>query len=227
MKLVTYIRVSTQKQGDSGLGLEAQLASIGQYAASVGGDVLQCFREVESGKRKDRPELAKAVALAKRMKARLVIAKLDRLARNVAFISALMEAKVDFVCCDNPHANRLTLHLLSAVAEHEAEAISQRTKAALAAARARGVLLGSARPGCWDGKEDARRRGQLEGAKASAAMRREISAPVYGPVVPIIKAGRDAGESLRAIAEKLNEQGFTTVSGRAWNPMQVMRLAGA
>ena len=117
------------------MGLEAQDAAIKAYAASVGGEVAGHYTEVESGKRADRPELAKAVAHAKRAKARLVIAKLDRLARNVAFVSALMESGVDFVACDNPHANRLTIHILAAVAEDEARRISERTKAALAAAK--------------------------------------------------------------------------------------------
>jgi DNA invertase Pin-like site-specific DNA recombinase len=227
MKLVVYTRVSTQKQGDSGLGLEAQLAAINSYAASVSGDVVHCFKEIESGKRKDRPELAKAVALTKRLKARLVIAKLDRLARNVAFISALMESKVDFVCVDNVHANRLTLHLLAAVAEHEAQAISDRTKAALAAAKARGTQLGSARPGHWRGHEAERKAGALAGGKAAALKIRELSAPVYAEAMPVIREGRGQGRSLREIADDLNNKGLVTVTGRPWNPVQVSRLVSA
>ena len=132
MKLITYTRVSTQRQGQSGLGLEAQQAAIEAYAKGAGGEVAGAYTEVESGKRADRPELAKAVAHAKRVKGTLVIAKLDRLARNVAFVSRIMESGVDFVACDNPHANRLTIHILAAVAEDEARRISERTKAALA-----------------------------------------------------------------------------------------------
>jgi DNA invertase Pin-like site-specific DNA recombinase len=130
-------------------------------------EIMAEYREVEAGKRKERPELANAVAHCRRAKATLVVAKLDRLARNVGFTSALMESKVDFVCCDNPHANKLTIHILAAVAEHEAEAISERTKAALAAAKARGVKLGSARPGHWDGREDRRLAGVKAPAKAA------------------------------------------------------------
>src|SRR5215831_9781263 len=140
-KFIAYFRVSTDKQGRSGLGLEAQKAAVASYVAA--GQLLASYTEVESGRRNDRPALAAAVAACKQHKATLVVAKLDRLARSVYFIASLMEAKVDFVCCDMPTANRLTLHVLSAVAEHEREAISTRTKAALAAAKARGVKLGN------------------------------------------------------------------------------------
>ena len=143
MRLVSYIRVSTIRQGESGLGLEAQTEAVARYAARVGGEVVGEFREVESGGRCDRPQLDAALRMCRRRGATLVVAKLDRLARNVAFISRLLEDDADVVCCDMPTANRLTLHVLAAVAEHEREAISQRTRAALAAAKARGVQLGT------------------------------------------------------------------------------------
>lgn len=143
---VAYYRVSTDRQGRSGLGLDAQRRAVSEYLGASGLQPVSEFTEVESGRRADRPELAKALAACRRHGARLVIAKLDRLARNVAFVSGLMEADVDFVACDMPHANRLTIHILAAVAEHEREMISARTKAALAAARARGTLLGFANP---------------------------------------------------------------------------------
>src|SRR6516165_11913299 len=136
--LVGYLRVSTKGQGESGLGLEAQQAAIERYARQHGAKIAALYTEVESGKLADRPELAKALAHARRSKSTLVVAKLDRLARNVAFLSALMQSRADFVCCDNPHANKLTIHILAAVAEDEAERISARTKAALQAAKARG-----------------------------------------------------------------------------------------
>ena len=135
--LVAYYRVSTAQQGASGLGLEGQVAAVEQYARDRGAAILRAYREVESGKRADRPELVNAVAHARRSDATLVIAKLDRLACNVHFLAGLMEAKVDFVTCDNPHANRLTIHILATVAEDEARRISERTRAALAASSGR------------------------------------------------------------------------------------------
>ncbi len=135
---VAYYRVSTDKQASSGLGLEAQREAVARHVAAAGGAIVASFEEVESGKRNDRPQIAAALAVCRARHATLIIAKLDRLARNVAFISGLMEAKVDFVACDNPYATRLTIHILAAVAEHEREMISQRTKVALAAAKARG-----------------------------------------------------------------------------------------
>ena len=160
---VPYFRVSTDQQGRSGLGLEAQQRAVGEYVRGVGGEMLDEFIEIESGKRADRPQLAKALAHARRSKAVLVVAKLDRLARNVAFLSRLMEAGCDFIAIDLEHANKLTIHILSAVAEGEAKAISDRTKVALQAAKARGVKLGSARPGHWDGHEAERAAGAAKG----------------------------------------------------------------
>src|SRR5215831_7552936 len=141
---IGYLRVFTKGQGESGLGLEAQRAALESFVGQAKGTLVMVYVEVESGKRADRPELAKAVAHAKRSKATLCVAKLDRLSRNVEFLARVMNSGADFVACDNPAANRLTLHILTAVAEAEAKAISDRTKAALAAAKARGALLGSA-----------------------------------------------------------------------------------
>jgi len=141
-KWVSYLRVSTDKQGASGLGLEAQRKAVADYLNGGKWSLAQEFIEIESGKRSDRPQLAAALAACKKLKAKLVVAKLDRLARNVAFTAKLMESGVEFVAADMPFANKLTIHILAAVAEHEREAISDRTKAALAAAKARGVKLG-------------------------------------------------------------------------------------
>ena len=124
--IIGYLRVSTKGQGESGLGLDAQRAAVEAYAKQVGAMLATTYTEVESGKLADRPELAKALATPAGRKGP-VVAKLDRLARNVAFLSAMMDAKVPLIACDNPHANRLTLHILAAVAEAEAAAISQRT----------------------------------------------------------------------------------------------------
>src|SRR2546428_4213436 len=141
-KFVAYFRVSTDKQGKSGLGLEAQREAVLTYLDGGRWSLVQEFVEVESGKRNDRPELTAALAACKKHKAKLVIAKLDRLSRNLAFIATLMDSGVEFVAVDNPHANRLTLHILAAVAEHERHMIADRTKAALQAAKARGIRLG-------------------------------------------------------------------------------------
>jgi DNA invertase Pin-like site-specific DNA recombinase len=142
---IAYYRVSTPRQGTSGLGLEVQRAAVLHHIGT--GRLAAEYTEVESGKRHmNRPQLLAALAECRKKRGTLVIAKLDRLGRNVAFISALMEGGADFVCCDNPHANRLMLHMLAAFAQHEREQISERTKAALAAAKARGVKLGNPRP---------------------------------------------------------------------------------
>ena len=144
-RLVSYLRVSTARQGISGLGLEAQRAAVAGFLNGGDWTLVQEVLEVESGKRNDRPALATALKLCRKYRATLVIAKLDRLARNVAFISNLMESGVEFVAVDMPQANRFVVHILAAVAEQEAEAISKRTKAALAAAKARGTRLGGRR----------------------------------------------------------------------------------
>src|SRR6478672_1314287 len=142
-KWVSYLRVSTDRQGDSGLGLEAQRKAVADYLNGGKWTLAAEFVEIESGKRSDnRPQLAAAFAACKKQRAKLVVAKLDRLSRNMAFIAAMMDSGVEFVAVDNPHATRLTLHILAAVAEHERMMISQRTKAALAAAKANGRKLG-------------------------------------------------------------------------------------
>lgn len=140
---ISYLRVSTQRQGRSGLGVDAQRAAVEQFLSQSGGTLLQEYVEVEGGSGKARPVLVQSIAQSKKTGATLLIAKLDRLARNVAFVSSLMEGGVDFVAADAPYANRLMIHILSAFAEHERTLISERTKAALAAAKARGVVLGA------------------------------------------------------------------------------------
>src|SRR2546429_6057628 len=144
-KFVAYFRVSTDRQGKSGLGLEAQRKSVRDYLDGGRWSLVAEFTEIESGKHNDRPGLVKAPAGCKKQKARLVIAKLDRLSRNLAFIATLMDSGVEFTAVDNPHANKLTIHILAAVAQHEREMISERTKAALQAAKARGKQLGNPR----------------------------------------------------------------------------------
>lgn len=215
-KLIAYYRVSTAKQGASGLGLGGQTAAVEEYADATGGGMLRAYTEVETGKRSDRPELAKALADAKRSRATLVIAKLDRLARNVHFLSGLMEAGVEFVCCDMPSANRLTLHIMAAVAEDEAKRISERTKAALAAYKARGGVLGAYR---LSGGRN------LEASRRAGVAARALAADAYADLAPAIATMRtEENLSLRAIAGRLNADGHTTRHGRPWNPVQVGRV---
>src|SRR5215471_8286223 len=182
-RFVSYYRVSTAQQGASGLGLEAQREAVSRHVAAAGGVLVEEFTEIESGKKNDRPQIAAALAMCRVRRATLIIAKLDRLARNVAFISSLMDSGVDFVACDNPHATRLTIHILAAVAEHEREMISARTKAALAAAKARGVKLGN--PNLRPGRHAAVR-------KARAARSRKADERA-ADVLDYIEAARRAG----------------------------------
>lgn len=184
MKIVAYYRVSTKKQGQSGLGLDAQKSQVEAFSQHNHGKVIGEYTEVETGKNSDRPKLRDALAHARLNKATLVVAKLDRLSRNVAFTSALMESGVEFVACDNPHATKLTIHILAAVAENEARATSTRTKDALAAAKAKGKKLGSARPGHWDGIEH--KRGWKKGAKNSAKLRTQRAKSMYAFLVPTL-----------------------------------------
>ncbi len=218
-RYVAYYRVSTTRQGESGLGLDAQRAAVLQFVNS-NGELVAEFTEVESGRRADRPQLAKALAHAKRCRATLVLAKLDRLARSVAFVSALLESGADFVACDNPHANRLTIHVLAAVAEDEVCRIAQRTKAALAAYKARGGLLGSRNPrGRAIGPETSRK-----GQQAGTARNRERAQAAYADLLPLMAELRRAGQSYREIGRELARRGHTTRTGKVWNGVQVRRV---
>lgn len=196
---VAYLRVFTNRQGQSGLGLEAQRAAVASFVGGRG-ELIAEFVEVESGRKNDRPQLAAALNLCRRKRAMLVIAKLDRLARSVAFVSGLMESGAEFVAVDMPEANRLTIHILAAVAEHEREAISMRTRVALAAAKARGTPLGNPRP---------------ESAKASAAASKKAAIFRAG-VAPLIRSLRDEGRTLRGVAEELNNRSVKTARGGRW-----------
>ena len=219
--VIGYVRVSTKGQGASGLGLEAQQAAIETYVTQNDAKVLRLFVEIESGRKSDRPQLAAALAHARRSKAALVVAKLDRLSRNVAFLSALMEAKVDFVACDNPTANKLTIHILAAVAEDEAQRISERTKAALAAYKARGGKLGAARRECRNNLTlEARQRG----AKAAGEAVRVNANAAYSDLEPLFQDFRSRNLTQRDIAAELNQLGHTTRRGKPWNQVQVGRV---
>lgn len=216
-KFVSYVRVSTQRQGASGLGLEAQRKAVTDYLRDRAGELAGEFTEIESGKRNDRPQLAAALAACKKHKAILVIAKLDRLARNVAFVANLMESGAEFVAVDMPMANRLTVHILAAVAEHEREAISARTKAALAAAKARGQRLG------WS--IEGRRKEQVQASRRGADGGRSRADAFAANVVPIVESIRASGiGTLAGIAEALNARGIKTARGGTWHPMTVRNV---
>ena len=217
MQIVSYLRVSTARQGASGLGLEAQRAAVASFAMANGHMVLAEFVEVESGSKSVRPQLVAALATCRLHRATLVIAKLDRLARNVAFIANLMDGGVEFVACDLPHANRLTLHLLAAIAEHEREMISQRTKAALQAAKARGVKLGNPNGGA------ALLEGCKAAARASVAARRARAAQHAAAVAPMLVELSTVGANCRELACDLNRRGVPSPSGGAWYEGQVRR----
>lgn len=221
MKLIAYYRVSTKRQGASGLGLEAQKASVLAYAKSINGKILAEYTEVESGKKTNRPELAKALNHSELSGAIVVIAKMDRLIRNVPFLYTLMEAGVEFVACDYPNANRLTVKLLAVFAEEEAIAISERTIAALAALKARGVKLGSARPGHWDNSEDRRLEGAKLGNERSAEVRKAQAQERHDKLCPKMMALKAEGLTLQAIAEKLNSEGLETPRGKPWSMILV------
>jgi DNA invertase Pin-like site-specific DNA recombinase len=218
--IIGYMRVSTKGQGESGLGIEAQRTAVEAYARQSGGTLLMCYTEVESGKLADRPELAKALAHARRAKATLVVAKLDRLARNVEFLARVLNAGTEFVACDIPSANRLTLHIMAAVAEAEAKAISDRTKAALAAYKARGGKLGAELRQCRNLTQEARKKGAHRAGLAVA----KAAAEAYADLVPMMKDCRAGGMTLGAIADKLNAEGHTTRRGKSWNAVQVARV---
>jgi DNA invertase Pin-like site-specific DNA recombinase len=216
-KFVAYYRVSTAKQGRSGLGLEAQQEAVRSYLNGGAWQLVAEVVEVESGKRNDRPKLAEALRLCRLHGATLIIAKLDRLARNVAFISNLMESGVEFTAVDFPQANRLTVHILAAVAEHEAKAISTRTKDALAAAKARGKRLGGDRGNLPAVAKD--------GAKASVAARIAKADNRTSDLLPIIEELKASGAvSLRQIAAGLNAKGIKTARGGEWSAVQVQRV---
>ena len=219
-KIIAYYRVSTRKQGESGLGLEGQKVAIEAFAKQKNAKILAAYTEVESGKIADRQELNKALDHARRSKAIIVVAKLDRLARNVAFLSKLMESGVDFVACDNPVANRLTIHILAAVAEDEARRISERTKAALAAYKARGGKLGASLPQCQTLTLEARKKGATHAGVVSHHQAKEA----YRDIEPLLRELSQRGLSLRAMAREMNEMGHTTRRGKLWNHVQVRRI---
>ena len=218
---ISYLRVSTARQGKSGLGLEAQRKAVADYLNGGNWQLLAEMIEVESGKKSDRPVLQEAIDLSRATGATLVVAKIDRLTRDAAFLLSLRDAGIDFVAADMPDANRLTVGIMALVAEQEREAISRRTKDALAAAKARGVQLGAYRDGQFVGRvgtaADTQKASIARAAKYEAAARMKL--PLLQRVDPL------GSLSLRQIAERLNAMGVPTVSGKgSWSANSVKRL---
>lgn len=207
---VAYFRVSTDRQGKSGLGLDAQREAVARYVAGRRGSITEEFTEIESGKRNSRPQLAFALAACRKRRAVLVIACLDRLARKVHFISGLMESGVEFVAVDMPHADKFMLHIRAAVAENEGEVISKRTRAALAAAKQRGIRLGNPNP---------------SPALALAHHASRTGADRFADTMkPLIEKLQRENLSLRGIAAELNRRLIPTARGSQWQARQVANI---
>ena len=211
-EFVSYLRVSTQKQGTSGLGLDAQRAAVEGFVSTTGGALINEYQEVETGKGSDalakRPTLRAALEFCRRNGATLVIAKLDRLARNVHFVSGLMESRVRFVACDMPEANELTIHIMAAFAEHEAKRISQRTREALAIAKSRGVVLGSA---------------GAANLKPNLEIRQQAASEAIQRLQHVFEGMRARGLSQRVMAAELNSIGIPAPKGGQWGLTQIQR----
>lgn len=212
-RFVAYYRVSTQEQGRSGLGLEAQREAVARYLNGGTWELIGEYTDVESGKRDDRPELLRAITHARRARATLVIAKLDRLSRKVSFVSSLMDAGVKFVAADNPSANELTIHILAAVAQAERKAIGERTKAALAAAKARGTKLGNPK---------------INLARPSALAAISSRAREFAETtLPTIRHLQGCGcKTLQSVADALNARAVPTARGGSWTATAVRRVVG-
>lgn len=208
---VAYFRVSTDRQGRSGLGLEAQREAVTRYVDGRG-SIVEEFTEIESGKKNSRPQLAFALAACRKRRAVLIIACLDRLARKVHFISGLMESGVEFVAVDMPHADKFMLHIRAAVAENEGELISKRTRAALAAAKQRGIHLGNPNP---------------SPALALAHSASRTGADRFADTMkPLIEKLQREKLSLRGIASELNRRSIPTARGGQWQARQVANILG-
>ncbi|MGE8127641.1 recombinase family protein [Methylobacterium sp. NPDC080182] len=215
-RFISYLRVSTDRQGRSGLGLEAQRAAVTDYLNGGAWTLIAEVVEIESGAKSDRPELDRALALCRAHRAILVVAKLDRLARDAHFLLGLHKAGVDFLACDMPSANRMTVGIMAVVAEEERRMISARTKAALAAAKARGRVLGGFRGRAGTGDDTARARAALQ---CNADERAAALAPILKRLDP------DGTASLNALARALTAENVPTARGRSlWTPVAVARL---
>ena len=215
-KCVSYLRVSTTRQGESGLGIEAQRSSVTAFLRGDHWKQVGEYVEVESGKNNHRPELQKAIATCRIHNATLVVARLDRLARNAHFLLGLKEAGIDILCVDMPSANALTIGIMAMVAQEEARLISARTKAALAMAKQRGVRLGSPKP--------IAKQTQMKGREVSVAMRRERSKRWVTDIQPTVESAMQQCGSLRTTATLLTERGIPARRGGQWTAVQVKRV---
>lgn len=212
---VTYYRVSTQRQGRSGLGMDAQRAAVRGYLDAHGGVELATFTEVESGKHNDRPQLTAALRRCRQTRATLLVAKLDRLSRNAAFLLSLRDAGVRFVAADMPDMNETVVGIMAVIAQHERQAISERTRAALAAARARGVRLGNPEL----------KAGTRRSALAASVVNADQARARALELADVIDDARETGcETLREIALHLNGLGVTTARGASWTAAAVQRV---
>lgn len=210
-RVVAYFRVSTNKQGINGLGMSAQREAVRNFLTSGNWVLLAEFAEVESGRQKDRPELSKAIAVCRKEKAKLLIAKLDRLTRNAAFLFNLRDSGVDFVACDMPHADKFTVGILALVAEKERDLISERTRLGLAAAKRRGTKLGNPNP--------------ARAVLAAITRKQELAGAFRKELAPIVASIRKAGvTSLRGIAFCLNARGYKTPTGKSFLAQSVKNL---
>ncbi len=215
-KLIAYYRVSTEKQGRSGLGLEAQFDCVNAYAKATGGTVIRSYQEVESGAKDDRPELAKAIADAKRSKATIVVGKLDRLARDAYLIAGLQKGGVRFTACDMPDADETMIGVYAYFGQRERKLISERTKAAMAVAKSRGIKFGT--------PDNLTQEGRVKGAAKAGKVAKANADDAYSDLLPWLREMRAKGMTLSAIADVLTSEGHTTRQGRPWNQVQVKRV---
>ena len=214
MRYITYFRVSTERQGQSGLGLEAQQAAVDSYLLSMAGEVVGSYQDIESGKNNQRSGLASALRRCRLTGATLLIAKLDRLSRNKAFLFALMESQTKFVCCDMPEANEMTLGFMALIADYEGKAISARIKAALAAAKARGVKLGN--------MDNLTNRDTSAAIKANQTRAQARNAEIYQVITELEQ--EHGKQSLAGMAGLLNNAGYQTTRGAHWRASSVSRV---
>ena len=229
MKLyVAYYWQSVKEDGDVPADLDSQRTAVERLVSYNGGRIASEHTEEDCSWRSTWPSLGEAIAQAKRVGATLVIGKVDRLVRNAAFTASLQQSGVEFVCCDENNVHHLTIHIFAALADKDTMRKSASTKAALSAAKARGVKLGSAREGHWEGREDRRRagisKGQPKAAKAAAEARRKTAREAYSGLMPGIVAMRKEGLTMAEIAERINAEGHLTRAGKPFSASMIVRL---